>query len=182
MNNRHCHSLRSAAVFPSSLPKLITDLKKVTVRGIESRLRRGRGRSDDRRARGGAGKTTFNFSNGNIGFYDLLLMITTRREAGDTLCILCDHRRAGVCAGCESGRLHMWTEPGSGVSGPGLREAATRGRDFSPGPGPSHVTRRGSRVREEAGRRQRYEQVSYNSLAVIQHRERRNPHLWQWLD
>ena len=94
MNNRHCHSLRSAAaVFPSSLPKLMTDLKKVTERGIEERLRRVRG--DDRRARGGeAGKTTFNFSNGNIGFYDLLLMITTRREAGDTLlCILCDHMR-----------------------------------------------------------------------------------------
>ena len=138
-------------------------------------------RSDDRRARGG-GKTTFNFSNGNIGFYDLLLMITTRGR-GYCLSVYVDLVTTGEPgAWCVSPGVSTCELSRAPESGPGLREAAPRGRDFSPGPGLSHVTRRGSRVREEAGRRQRYEQVSYNSLAVIQHQERRNPHLWQWLD
>ena len=84
MNNR----LRSA-VFPSSLLKLIILLKKVTARGIESRLRRV--------MTGERGKTTFNFSNGNIGFYDLLLMIiTTRTEGGDTLSLYLVRPRVAV--------------------------------------------------------------------------------------
>ena len=142
MNNRRlCHSLRSA-VFPSSLLKLIILLKKVTARGIESRLRRV--------MTGERGKTTFNFSNGNIGFYDLLLMIiTTRREGGDTLSVSCP----GPVSQSRS-ILHMCSLPTQHVNwarlrSPGLARscdpAATRAPSRSRGLFYwTHVTRRGS--------------------------------------
>ena len=169
MNNRLCHSLRSA-VFPSSLLKLIILLKKVTARGIESRLRRV--------MTGERGKTTFNFSNGNIGFYDLLLMIITTRRVGGGYSFSLLYMYLMTTAGClwsDHGGLNMWTEPGSGVRGPGLARscdpAATLGRALDT------CDESRDRVREEAGRRQRYEQVSYNSLAVIQHREKEETHI-----
>ena len=184
MNNRRCHSLRSAAVFPCSLLKLITDLKKVTVRGIESRLRRVRG------SRGGVmtgapeeEEKQHSISVMEISAFMIYYWWSQHEGRPGILSVYVDLVTTGEpgawCLGPGVSTCELSRAP---ESGPGLREAATRGRDFSPGPGLSHVTRRGSRVREEAGRRQRYEQVSYNSLAVIQHQERRNPHLWQWLD
>ena len=172
MNNRLCHSLGSA-VFPSSLLKLII-LEKGHCKGNRIPAPARQGRSDDWRG----GKTTFNFSNGNIGFYDLLLMIITTRRVGGGYSLSLLYMYLMTTAGClwsDHGGLNMWTEPGSGVRGPGLARscdpAATLGR------APDTCDESRDRVREEAGRRQRYEQVSYNSLAVIQHREKEETHI-----
>ena len=137
MNNRRCHSLRSAAVFPCSLLKLITDLKKVTVRGIESRLRRVRG------SRGGVmtgapeeEEKQHSISVMEISAFMIYYWWSQHEGRPGILSVYVDLVTTGEpgawCLGPGVSTCELSRAP---ESGPGLREAATRGRDFSPGPG-----------------------------------------------
>ena len=169
MNNRP-----RSAVFPSSLLKLIILLKKVTARGIESRLRRVMTGAEEKQHSISVMEISafmiyywWSSQHGGWGYSLSLYMYLVR-----TPC-----RSRGLFYTCAHRRLNMWTEPGSGARG--LREAVTR-----PRLGPrlavevyftGHMWRSAGPGR--GGARQRYEQVSYNSLAVIQHREKEETHI-----